>query len=593
MFTIADVIKLLTRIFVKENKRFPKGLEGVDIRLKAHKIHDVAKSQGYTGGIGENQLKHFLALEKQAQGPTIRGHRIISGDSPEGKKITEDLFGKKGEVVDMTGKKIDTSKPILGGKNVEDVVTETVTNMKKMTPIDAMKEANSVIARKGKYKTLTPEESKKILKDTEDHIFERDIPDEDFAGGGVAGLLGENHRVPYGGGGTGRPPVTFTLTGGGGYGKNKNIQDMGQTIPGLNQEQYGYGFNLGTEIGLPWNFSLTGDVGIGRGSTKTDYKGQPIGGMSGVGETKLGDQWNVGLNWKKKVDFNKWLMGKADGGIAGMLGEGPDKYSPKNFYALGIGPVLQDYLLGERPVDEEGFHTTLNKEDLENLLNLLKEESGFEDIKDELMFRFGRVNPEKKHSFHLGLGKDKAEIGFKKQFAGGGIAGMLGEPTYADDNHRVPLKWGKRPISAGIQVLDPDFDDLDPDEWLEIIKSAKSGAYGAAEGGRVPLSWGGFLMKLLQKSPSKLESLKDFTSKREFILSLIGQGSKQKNKRMMAQIKEEMEKIRKNPPFKFADTDEIKKEVWKELTKGITKHADGGRVPLALGRGTDQAIAEN
>ena len=58
-----------------------------------------------------------------------------------------------------------------------------------------------------------------------------------------------------------------------------------------------------------------------------------------------------------------------------MLGEGPDKYSPKNFYALGIGPVLQDYLLGERPVDEEGFHTTLNKEDLENLLNLLKEES--------------------------------------------------------------------------------------------------------------------------------------------------------------------------------------------------------------------------
>ena len=45
MFTIADVIKLLTRIFAKENKRFPKGLEGVDIRLKAHKIHDVAKSQ--------------------------------------------------------------------------------------------------------------------------------------------------------------------------------------------------------------------------------------------------------------------------------------------------------------------------------------------------------------------------------------------------------------------------------------------------------------------------------------------------------------------------------------------------------------------
>jgi hypothetical protein len=55
--------------------------------------------------------------------------------------------------------------------------------------MDAMKEANSVIGRKGKYKNLTPEESKKILTDTEDHIFERDIPvdPEDMAKGGRAG----------------------------------------------------------------------------------------------------------------------------------------------------------------------------------------------------------------------------------------------------------------------------------------------------------------------------------------------------------------------------------------------------------------------
>ena len=134
-------------------------------------------------------------------------------------------------------------------------------------------------------------------------------------------------RVPYGGGGTGQPPITFTLQGGGRYGKNENIQDMGQTIPGLNQEQYGYGFNLGAEMKLPWNLSLTGDVGIGRGSTKTDYKGQPIGAMSGVGETKLGDQWNIGIKGKWPVDFNKWLMGKAEGGRVPLskgkfLGEG-------------------------------------------------------------------------------------------------------------------------------------------------------------------------------------------------------------------------------------------------------------------------------
>jgi len=145
-------------------------------------------------------------------------------------------------------------------------------------------------------------------------------PKEPLAGGGIAGMLGEPtyqddiHRVPYGGGGAGKPPITFTLQGGGGYGKNENIQDMGQTIPGLNQEQYGYGFNLGAEMKLPWNLSLTGDVGIGRGSTKTDYKGQPIGAMSGVGETKLGDQWSVGIKGKWPVDFNKLLMRKAEGG---------------------------------------------------------------------------------------------------------------------------------------------------------------------------------------------------------------------------------------------------------------------------------------
>ena len=121
-----------------------------------------------------------------------------------------DPFKKAGEVVDLTGKKIDTSKPILGGKNVpEDVVTETITLIKSKKPIDAMKEANLVIGRKGKYKNLTIEESQDILKKTDDHIFERDIKydadgeeiidwdevdkidPEDFAYGGLAGMLGE------------------------------------------------------------------------------------------------------------------------------------------------------------------------------------------------------------------------------------------------------------------------------------------------------------------------------------------------------------------------------------------------------------------
>jgi hypothetical protein len=183
----------------------------------------------------EKELNQVLSYVKQAEDAAFdQRYRVISGDTPEGRKITEGLFGKRGEVVDMAGKKLDTSQGIMGGKSVKELmdsgqvikgargmkkskkvqdremfqdankrlktdVNKIIADIKAMDPMDSMKEANSVIGRKGAYKNLTPEESKKILKDTEDHIFERDIPEEDFADGGVAGLLGE--RTGFQGGG--------------------------------------------------------------------------------------------------------------------------------------------------------------------------------------------------------------------------------------------------------------------------------------------------------------------------------------------------------------------------------------------------------
>ena len=78
--------------------------------------------------------------------------------------------------------------------------------------------------------------------------------------------------------------------------------------------------------------------------------------------------------------------------------------------------------------------------------------------------------------------------GIVSQFAGGGIAGMLGEPTYMDENHRVPLKKGKTPKykKDPIDWWDLIGDELDPDEWEAIKKSV--GAYQA--GGRVPFKKG-------------------------------------------------------------------------------------------------------
>jgi len=225
------------------------------------------------------------------------------------KNLKKTLTPKKsGEVVDLTGKKIDTSKPILGGKNVP----ETEAQIK--TRLEGMNKQTVERIRRRRFEAAQKAEREKMAKDPE--YIPEILDPEDFAHGGRTGsglnyLLGEddqNSRVPYGGGGVGKPPITFTLTGGGGYGKNQNIMDQGKSIPGLNQEHYGYGFDLGANIDLPWGLSATGEVGIGRGSTQTDYKGQPVDWLSGVGETKLGDKWNVGVEGKWPVDFNKLFM---------------------------------------------------------------------------------------------------------------------------------------------------------------------------------------------------------------------------------------------------------------------------------------------
>jgi hypothetical protein len=136
------------------------------------------------------QVKNVLANIDQAN------MRVIPADSSEGRGITKALgIGKKADVMDMKGNKINTSKGIMGGEEIKTSTSDAdmiIKNIKSMEPMDAMKEANSVIGRKGKYKNLTEEQSKKILKDTEDHIFERDIPEdpEDFAIGGRVGLKG-------------------------------------------------------------------------------------------------------------------------------------------------------------------------------------------------------------------------------------------------------------------------------------------------------------------------------------------------------------------------------------------------------------------
>jgi hypothetical protein len=56
-----------------------------------------------------------------------------------------------------------------------------IKEIKKLNPIEAMKEVNEVVAKRGKYKNLSDTEVKTIFDETNDHIFERDVPADEFA----------------------------------------------------------------------------------------------------------------------------------------------------------------------------------------------------------------------------------------------------------------------------------------------------------------------------------------------------------------------------------------------------------------------------
>jgi len=222
--------ELVKRAMLKELMK--RGDDGIMLTLPKNELVDlnarITMDRLIKAGIDPDSLTssdQVINILENINNQMMKNSKVISADSAEGKAITEKLLGKKGEVVSFkdkieamkkSGDIVDEDNMVISKKitdremfknsnlNKKDSVTETISYIKTLEPVKAMKEANSVIGRKGKYKNLTPEESKKILQDTEDHIFQRD-PDnlydydpEDMAKGGRAGFSagGGSDRMP-------------------------------------------------------------------------------------------------------------------------------------------------------------------------------------------------------------------------------------------------------------------------------------------------------------------------------------------------------------------------------------------------------------
>jgi hypothetical protein len=217
-------LKILYNLILKDTVKGSGSASGIlsigkDIRKLADKKFQryvmTAQKQGVDlDKLSEQEIKYMIELNKPKE-PRVfsneEAYKFLNQFLSQGKK-------GKGEVVKFPKDKIKDinkakSRPpeteIIKGiqttrglgdlfpKQLEKTVTvrTVIEDIKKLDPMDSMKETNRVLKGEGKYKNLSKADREKIASDESvtDHIFERNIIDEteDFAYGGVAGMLGE------------------------------------------------------------------------------------------------------------------------------------------------------------------------------------------------------------------------------------------------------------------------------------------------------------------------------------------------------------------------------------------------------------------
>ena len=215
-------INILRRLLLKEAVKGSGQASGImsigdnvrklaEKRLQSYLLS--AQKQGVDlDKLGEQEIRYMLEMNKP------KAPRVISQDDPEFVSFRDQILGKKNRDNVIQGKFGKPFKEEIGS------VDNVVNDITRMEPIAAMKEVNKVLRREGKYKNLSKQDSEKVFNDTDDWINQRDPADlydyknkrpfredpnfdpddpdfdpENFADGGVAGLLGERTGFRVGG----------------------------------------------------------------------------------------------------------------------------------------------------------------------------------------------------------------------------------------------------------------------------------------------------------------------------------------------------------------------------------------------------------
>jgi hypothetical protein len=140
-----------------ELERMGRSLKSMDEILEQSGMFDIKRNPNARKGMSDEQLEQIkkeVDQEKQIKDfdPTDREPNSMGG--------------------------INRTNFAIGGMKV---ILAIINAIKKLKPMDAMKEMNEVVAKRGKYKNLNDDEVKQIFDETNDHIFERDVPADEFA----------------------------------------------------------------------------------------------------------------------------------------------------------------------------------------------------------------------------------------------------------------------------------------------------------------------------------------------------------------------------------------------------------------------------
>ena len=497
-------LKFLYNLILKDAARGSGSASGIlsigkDVRKLADKKFQryitTAKKQGVDlDKLSEEEIKYMMELNKP------KAPQVLSNE--EAFEFLNQFLnqGKKGEVI--RGK----FKPLV-------TVDSVITDIKKLEPMDSMKETNKVLRGEGKYKNLSKADREKIAGDESvtDHIFERNIePDpEDFAGGGIAGMLGE--RPGYHEAGIvhaieknkklerdlknqfppGRmllprivdrrypeetyrpyktlediPPEVLDILMSDPTFDPKTFLEMDWAAPGHTYLERKYRGDEKKVGKLPRGtyYGMSGDILLNFPKFSEGKKGKVPAPFLDFDRMSNEEKAAVILHeMRHKNILEKEQLYEAQPEWVKKYPRGID-YAKERAFTTRRGPEITEHPGVKYKEFEKGFVPDKYLTGHE-LFNWFMDSRKFGTPKGKEWYPyFDKILKDEWEPYAKEIDKRSMELKSKPEhlgLAGGGIAGMLGEPTYQDEEHRVPYQDGefvkKEDLPSGLkaEVGDP------------------------------------------------------------------------------------------------------------------------------------------